>query len=79
MNDFADAPIPNSTSEWRIAAHDAFDWLWKSKMMSRDAAYRLLSQRMGLPPEQAHIAQFNEEQCRKVLAVVAPLRALRGK
>lgn len=64
MNDFAEAPIPSSTSEWRIAAHDAFDWL--------------LSQRMGLSPEQTHIAQFDEGQCRKVLAVVAPLRALRG-
>ena len=79
MNDFADAPNPNSTSEWRIAAHEAFDWLWKSKMMHRDAAYRWLGQRMGVPKEQAHIAQFNEEQCRKVIALVAPLRALKLK
>ncbi|EHM39185.1 hypothetical protein HMPREF0372_03848 [Flavonifractor plautii ATCC 29863] len=48
-------------------AHQAFDPLWKSKRMTRRAAYAWLSQQMGLPPEKTHIGMFNQEQCCKVI------------
>ncbi|WP_279239691.1 zinc-finger-containing protein [Scytonema sp. UIC 10036] len=35
--------------------------------MSRDEAYKWLCEQMGLTREKAHIAMFNEQQCRQVI------------
>lgn len=53
----------------RAQAHTAFDTWWKSRHISRDAAYRWLARQMGIPPKQAHIALFEAEQCEQVAAL----------
>lgn len=57
----------------RIRAHEVFDELWKSGLMSRKAAYAWLARAMELPPGRAHIAQFNVEQCERVVELVGKL------
>lgn len=51
----------------RIAAHQAFDHLWKSGGISRSQAYGNLSVLLKIPPEACHIGQFDLERCREVL------------
>lgn len=54
---------------WRKAAHSIFDPLWKGrrKEMSRSAAYRWMQEAMNLPAEKAHIAMFDEQQCKRLI------------
>lgn len=47
----------------RSEAHKQFDRLWKTGRMSRTAAYKFLSQRLALHPDDCHIALFDIEQC----------------
>lgn len=54
----------------RRLAHTYFDQLWKSGEMTRTEAYKWLSQVMGLRYQQAHIARFDAEQCRRVVLMV---------
>ena len=56
----------------KMAAHAAFDPLWKSGQMTRKEAYRRLSEKMGLAPEQTHIGMFDVEQCRTVVLLCTP-------
>ena len=44
-------------------AHAAFDPIWKSRSLSRKAAYAWLSGELGLPVEQCHIGEFDVAQC----------------
>ena len=57
----------------KMAAHAAFDPLWKSGQMSRSKAYTLLSQKMGLTKEQTHIGMFDVEQCETVVLLCTPM------
>ena len=52
----------------RIEAHRSFDQLHTSGIMSRDDAYRWLSDMLQSPPSQAHIGNLGEYYCRKVIA-----------
>ena len=61
--------------EWRKKAHSVFDQLWKytegckaTKKMTRGAAYKLLQQIMGKPPEQAHIGLFDVNECKVLVS-----------
>lgn len=52
----------------KSAAHRAFDPLWKGgRFGSRRKAYAWLAEQMELPPTEAHIGMFNEDQCREVI------------
>lgn len=51
----------------RQQAHGAFDGLWKSGLMSRESAYKWLSNKMNTTRDECHIGQFNLEQCRAVI------------
>ena len=51
----------------RMEAHESFNRLWKSGMMTRTAAYRWLQVQLGLPPKDAHIAKFSEWRCEQVI------------
>lgn len=53
----------------RIAAHNAFDVLWKSGRKARHEAYRWLAKQLGLSRDETHIGMFSLEQCRQVVAV----------
>jgi hypothetical protein len=61
-------PCGPETRQARMAAHDAFDPLWRSRRMGRRDAYTWLSKAMGLPPEQTHIGMMTREQAREVVA-----------
>jgi len=68
---FRDCPISvpanYSTRQARRAAHEAFDSLWKSGIFKRSQAYKQLAQHMCMETKDTHIAQFNSDQCSKVM------------
>ena len=55
----------------RIQAHTAFNQLWQSGLMTKRAAYHWLPYwlqvQLGLPQEEAHIANFSEWRCDQVI------------
>jgi len=51
-------------------AHEAFDDIWKFGIMTRDQAYVWLSEEMGLPLEACHMAWFDVDDCRRVVAIM---------
>ena len=57
----------------KMAAHAAFDPIWKSGQMSRRKAYSLLAEKMGLPKLKAHIGEFDVDQCKQVVMLFTPL------
>jgi len=59
----------------RNLAHATFDPLWRDGWMRREAAYRWLSEAMGLPREDTHIALFDADQCADVV-VLAKMKRL---
>ena len=62
--------LANAETRWaRRQAHAVFDTLWKGEkaIMHRGEAYGYMQLLMGLPPEKAHIAMFNIEQCEELL------------
>ena len=48
-----------------VAAHHHI--LWQSGLMTKRAAYRWLQVQLGLPAEEAHIANFSEWRCDQVI------------
>lgn len=50
----------------RMKAHGAFDPIWKSRELSRSAAYRWLNQQLG---REVHIGEATVEQCNEIVAV----------
>jgi ssDNA-binding Zn-finger/Zn-ribbon topoisomerase 1 len=59
-----------STQTMRTArnrAHEAFDRLWKSRVMSRNGAYRWLAEAMGLHKQDCHIQHMTEKGCEMVV------------
>lgn len=60
------SPAGAETRKARMAAHAAFDRLWKSGRTSRGRAYEWLADAMRLPPEEAHIGMFTRQQAELV-------------
>lgn len=64
----------------KMRAHAAFDPLWKKKMKNeniknheaRGAAYKWLSEALGVASDDCHIGMFDVETCMKVVEVCAP-------
>jgi hypothetical protein len=56
--------------EMRQLAHSRFDFLWKVGGKTRTQAYKWMANVMGLKPEEAHIGQFNLEQCKTLIRLV---------
>ncbi len=63
MGTLANKPLRHK----RIAAHAAFNRLWQSGRMAKKAAYRWLQVQLGVPSEEAHIANFSEWRCDQVI------------
>lgn len=55
--------------KWKMAAHEAFDPLWKSGRMKRAAAYQWLADLMELTRDETHIGMFDIPECMKVIAI----------
>lgn len=61
------APADYETRQARIAAHTAFDKLWKSGRLKRSRVYKQLAKYMGLSTRETHISHFDLVQCKKVI------------
>ncbi|MCP3924868.1 MAG: hypothetical protein GY714_20000 [Desulfobacterales bacterium] len=68
------------THHARKSAHEEFDKLWKSKLMSRKEAYTWLAKKLDLSKKKCHIKLFNESQCFDVERLsMKKLKRLEGK
>ena len=63
-------PADRKTKDARIAAHAAFDTLWKDGKMRRKKAYRWMQRTLGMTEDEAHIGKFSVEQCARLLAII---------
>lgn len=59
----------------KMAAHAAFDPLWKSRLYTRRAAYSWLAKKLGIERDDCHIGGFDVETCRRVVQVSMSKRA----
>ncbi|MBG0871435.1 hypothetical protein H0X91_15795 [Burkholderia sp. 9777_1386] len=57
----------------KMAAHAAFDPLWKSGERSRGVAYAWLARRLGIAKNACHIGMFDLVTCRKVVDLCSHL------
>ncbi len=55
--------------EAKIAAHAAFDKLWKEGSMSRKDAYKYLSGRLSIPIQYTHIGYLSVATCKQVVLI----------
>ena len=53
----------------KIAAHQAFDLIWKDGHMKRSQAYAWLAAALGIPGEECHIGMFSLDLCQQVVEV----------
>ena len=60
------------TRRLKMAAHAAFDPLWKSGRMSRTKAYAWLREKLGLSERDCHIGWMSDEDLRRVVEVCRP-------
>lgn len=56
-----------ATRQLRKKAHDAFDPLWKNKLMERSKAYEWLARQLGIEYEACHISQLSKAQLAQVV------------
>lgn len=63
------APAGSELAQARIAAHSAFDPLWKSGLFSRGVAYEWLAAQLGIPVAKCHMVLFDVAQCQRVVAI----------
>jgi ssDNA-binding Zn-finger/Zn-ribbon topoisomerase 1 len=67
-------PADRETKRARVKAHAAFDAHWQSLGLSCRQRYALLAGLMDLPPPEAHIGRFTQEQCEELLRRLAAAR-----
>lgn len=60
-------PCGPDTRRWRSAAHEAFDPIWRTKLMTRAKAYAWLADQLGMDGADCHIGMMNEQQARSVV------------
>lgn len=51
----------------KMAAHAAFDPIWKSGQMKRKQAYRWLAEQLGIAVNDCHIGEFEADMCKRVV------------
>jgi len=60
-------PAGPETRKARMAAHEAFDPIWKSGRLTRSGAYQWLADRMGALPGQTHISWMTAAEAQRVV------------
>lgn len=55
-------------------AHGSFDRLWKTNLVSRELAYELLAEELGIEPDQAHMSKMDTEMARRVPPAVKAIK-----
>ena len=53
----------------KIAAHMAFDPIWRNGTMRRATAYAWLAQRLGIHRRRCHIGMFDVDVCQRVIEI----------
>ena len=53
----------------KMAAHAAFDPIWKERIRTRTQAYAMLAHTLGISASSCHIGMFDAEQCKKVVTL----------
>lgn len=53
----------------KIAAHEAFDPIWRSGSKTRSSAYSWLAQQMSISKNNCHIGMFDIDQCKAVVRI----------
>lgn len=62
--------------KFRKEAHFYFDQTWRSGKIKRKRAYAILAERLGIA--EAHIAEMNIDQCKKVIKIFSNNKAVGG-
>jgi len=73
-------PANYITRNARIEAHKWFDRLYNrasgsDPTLDRDTAYAFLAAAMGISKRECHIANFNKEECDRVIQICKPARS----
>lgn len=55
------------TRRWRKAAHAALDPLWQKTNLSRGQAYKVVSDFIDVPDDEAHIGMLDINDCKNLL------------
>jgi len=55
----------------KVAAHAAFDPLWRDGHMSRKDAYRWLAARLDIRVDKCHVGLFTVEECQRAAGLCA--------
>ena len=63
----------------KAAAHAAFDPIWKTGEMGRNAAYRWLGEQLGIPKADVHIGWFDVATCKRVVQICAERAGIAGQ
>jgi ssDNA-binding Zn-finger/Zn-ribbon topoisomerase 1 len=53
----------------RLVAHNYFDEIFRNNILSRSDAYKLLSDKLGIPLQDTHMSNFDEYRCKKTIAI----------
>lgn len=64
-----------ATHRARQLAHAAFDPIWQTGLTSRNNAYKMLAQGLGIEGRECHMKLMLEPTARRVPAVAAAIRA----
>lgn len=48
-------------------AHQAFDYIWQDRIMTRKEAYAWLAKELGIPPDRCHIGMMDVSTCNAVV------------
>lgn len=67
--------VSADTHAARQAAHRAFDPLWKSRRLTRNRAYYLLSERLGISRADCHMKLMDRETAERVPDAVTQIWA----
>jgi len=59
---------------WRMRAHGSLDWTWQHGGMTRNEAYVILRDEMGLSEDEAHIGKMDIDGCKRVVDIFNALR-----
>ncbi len=61
----------------KMAAHAAFDPLWKKKRIKREDAYKWLADQLGITADECHIGSFDEDLCARVIKICRARKTLK--
>jgi len=64
---------PARRGELMHAAHQAFDPIWQSGLVSRTTAYKMLARQLGVPGFYAHISRMHSVQLEAIPNMVAAM------